>query len=774
MKSSNKRHSLSSLPVHESDSSLSSDFFDELPQWKYSSWKSCLGLSGEDKMYQEFMAKENSWAVHVALTIFGSIGTLVTVLGASLGSFSTEFKMYTCQRIFMLIPMWLHFYSIVQKKYPGFRPLPIDIIYLGDTFLLSYSVSFGVYMYGMATAEGCDSTSPPPLLMCDNHIKIETAMAYVVLSMTLSVLIKCRHMGVVILCIVIEFSFLSAVVYIVEPSPQNAIAVVAVIIANIVVAFDCDIYSRRLYLLLVESHSFMRDKIMSDNVKVVMEMQSTELRFLIGNVAHDLKTPLQAFSYELEIMKDQSAAPSNRESILLLESICSFMLMTINRAIDYTKVKSGIKLKPSMETVDVGRVLDWVQMCVAHTVTSFSVSIVVEPFPADICNCIITDKQWLMENLLCLISNAQKFTARGIIRIKYSFAESTTTAIEEEEGEEEGEEGAQEGGQSMSREVFSAGLESERTDCVDSSGGRQESRGASESRHPMVMVEVVDDGIGISEEMQQTLFQPFKQAMRRAGGTGLGIYSLSKRVESLGGACGVSSRLDGKSGARFWFTLPYRPDYTVAASLGRTSPPATSKTMSLSTLPTPASLSTSSASSSNVSSSATSSGQDRAADGIAPTEALKTSRIMLVEDSPLIQKTCARSFLREGITVDIANNGLECVEKVLKAPNQYTVLLMDVNMPLMDGLEATERIRQWERGSNSGDGLPRDLESNVPAGVGSRKLLIIGVSANSDSQSAQEALDAGMDRFISKPLKMSVFRDCITEFGLEFDEFICL
>jgi signal transduction histidine kinase len=73
-------------------------------------------------------------------------------------------------------------------------------------------------------------------------------------------------------------------------------------------------------------------------------------------------------------------------------------------------------------------------------------------------------------------------------------------------------------------------------------------------------VTVEDNGIGISEEARQTLFQPFKQAQRMAGGTGLGLFSLLKRVEALGGSCGVGSRIDGLEGSIFWFTFPYRCD----------------------------------------------------------------------------------------------------------------------------------------------------------------------------------------------------------------------
>jgi CheY-like chemotaxis protein len=405
-----------------------------------------------------------------------------------------------------------------------------------------------------------------------------------------------------------------------------------------------------------------------------------------------------------------------------------------------------------METVNVVEVYDWVKVCVARTMSAGSVSIVLEPFPQDLCKSIITDKQWLVENLLCLISNAQKFTAQGNIRIKYSAVKSTPRNAMLDKGV-----------RLLSRTTHSFRSEYE-SEEVSELSKNQSGFWEPHSAPAMVMVEVIDDGIGISEEAQRTLFKPFKQAMRRAGGTGLGIYSLSKRVESLGGTCGVSSRADGVNGARFWFTLPYRPDVTVAASLASSSPKARSSLQ-----PAPFSAAVGSGIIPQSTSEITDFDDD-------PGKAACTG-IMLVEDSHLIQKTCARSFLREGIEVEIANNGLECVEKVYKSPTQYKVLLMDVNMPLMDGLEATTRIRQWER-TRSGDehaGSERvvdDIESNSSVRKkGSEKLLIIGVSANSDSQSKQEALDAGMDRFLSKPLKMSAFRDCLDEFNLDFENF---
>ena len=75
---------------------------------------------------------------------------------------------------------------------------------------------------------------------------------------------------------------------------------------------------------------------------------------------------------------------------------------------------------------------------------------------------------------------------------------------------------------------------------------------------------VEDHGVGVSEELRETLFQPFRQAQRHTGGTGLGLYSLFKRMEALGGDCGVRARSDGSAGSVFWFSFPYRPDTNAA------------------------------------------------------------------------------------------------------------------------------------------------------------------------------------------------------------------
>ena len=85
----------------------------------------------------------------------------------------------------------------------------------------------------------------------------------------------------------------------------------------------------------------------------------------------------------------------------------------------------------------------------------------------------------------------------------------------------------------------------------------------------MVLVVVEDHGVGVSSEIQPTLFRPFKQAQRLTGGTGLGLFSLYKRVEALGGKCGCTDRRDGQQGSLFWFTFPYRPDDSALTATSR-------------------------------------------------------------------------------------------------------------------------------------------------------------------------------------------------------------
>ena len=241
-------------------------------------------------------------------------------------------------------------------------------------------------------------------------------------------------------------------------------------------------------------------------------------------------------------------------------------------------------------------------------------------------------------------------------------------------------------------------------------------------------------------------FQPFKQVMRLAGGTGLGLYSLSNRIKELNGKRGVSPRNDGKSGSVFWFAIPYRPDPQFVSDQKEAESQGLGQvrlgSLSIDSCPSPS-------------------------PGTGPGKGL---RVLLVDDAPSILKVVGRALLNKKYMVVTAENGFIALNMLIDghAEGHYDVVLMDFQMPVMDGIEAVSRYREFEKKqsfSSSGSATstptlfltPSTDESTVvnTDNIPKRNLLIIGMSANSDNAIIKDALDAGMDAFLPKPFTMS-------------------
>ncbi|MBN9525699.1 MAG: PAS domain S-box protein [Alphaproteobacteria bacterium] len=200
----------------------------------------------------------------------------------------------------------------------------------------------------------------------------------------------------------------------------------------------------------------------------------------------------------------------------------------------------------------------------------------------------------------------------------------------------------------------------------------------------LVRFSVRDTGIGIADEAKTRLFSEFAQAdssiARRYGGTGLGL-AISRRIaELLGGTIGVESR-EG-AGSTFWFDVPLTP-------LAELSP------------------------------------AKQASGGTA----LPPLRLLLVEDNPTNQKVAAMLLRQDGHAVDVASDGAAALELV--DAGDYDVVLMDVQMPGMDGLEATRRIR-----------ARTDGRAAVP---------VIAMTANTFPEDIEQCREAGMDAHVGKP-----------------------
>ena len=125
---------------------------------------------------------------------------------------------------------------------------------------------------------------------------------------------------------------------------------------------------------------------------------------------------------------------------------------------------------------------------------------------------------------------------------------------------------------------------------------------------------------------------------------------------------------------------------------------------------------------------------------------MSSKHILLVEDEEHLLKTIQLNLELEGYTVSIANNGIEGVKKVQH--NRYDIILMDIQMPVMDGYEATRQIRLGE------------------SGEASNKAIIIAMTANAMEGDKQKCIESGMDIFITKPVRINELTSVLRRAGL--------
>ncbi len=214
------------------------------------------------------------------------------------------------------------------------------------------------------------------------------------------------------------------------------------------------------------------------------------------------------------------------------------------------------------------------------------------------------------------------------------------------------------------------------------------------SGRELLRFSVRDTGIGIPPEKHESVFDAFTQAdgsiTRRYGGTGLGLAISRRLVAMMGGEMALSSRPG--EGSEFSFTLPAERPRLAAAALAPPAFPAGAGTPAL--------------------------------------------RVLLAEDNVVNQRVAVSILKRAGHSVQVASTGLEAVEAYTSSGEPFDVVLMDLQMPDMDGCDAAQRIRA--------------LES---AAGGAEHVRIVALTGNAYESDRERCLAAGMDDFVTKPFR---------------------
>ena len=379
-------------------------------------------------------------------------------------------------------------------------------------------------------------------------------------------------------------------------------------------------------------------QIAAENAESANRAKST----FLFNMSHDIRTPMNAIIGYADLASRHSDDPAKLEKYMENIQVCGQnLLMLLNNVLDLARIEND---KTEME-YSVSDIEKDFRNCIAmfrNQADSKGQTLTVTtqlPYPY-----IYADIPHLTEVCTNLVSNAVKYTgAGGTIRC----------CVTQKPGEKEG--------------------------WCDT------------------VVTVADNGIGMSQEFQKHIFEPFERertsTVSKVEGSGIGMGIVKKLVGLMGGTVEVESKIG--VGSTFTVTIPCRIASGDEIQAKREINPSDQK-------------------------------------------CLCGTRILLTEDNDLNAEIATELLQEEGCTVDRAKDGVECVDMLEKAANgTYQLILMDVQMPVMNGYDATKKIRRMDD----------PQKANIP---------IVAMTANAFSEDKQVALDAGMNDHIAKPINMSV------------------